>query len=494
MYSNKLSNLFNKICNKNSQKIAIQYDKKKITYKKLDFYSDKYKNFFLNKINNKNVIIFIEGKKNIETYYSILGAIKSPFTYSVIDPKIPIDRFKKLIKKNNYILLYSSSKFEGIKSIKKFKIQKILKINFIKNNKKINFYKKNTYIIYTSGSTGNPKGCCVGEDSIISFINYWHKILKIKKNKQKNFSQLNPLYFDNSIFDFYVSIFTGSILSIIKVDNVNEIMNIPSKVLKSNCDIWFSVPSLLIYLINLRLIKSYHLKKIKYVIFGGEGFPKNKLKELWKLKKKFLINVYGPSECTCICSYHYISKKDIFDDKEKFVPLGKITENFNYKILGINKKKSGELALFGKGVGNGYFQNKKETNNNFILKNKKTIGYKTGDLVKIKNKKLYFVGRKDNQIKLMGHRIELEEIEKEINKINLIKENIVIKDDDKNIQKLIAHIYYLGNLKIEDIQRILSKKLPNYMLPKEFFLNDKPLKKNRNFKIDRNYYQNLVLK
>ena len=493
MYENKLSKLFSEVCNKNSFKTAIQINKKKITYHKLDYNSDKYKNFFFKKIKKKATIL-IEGKKNIETYYAILGAIKSPFTYSIIDPKIPNERFKKLYENKDFFLLYANKRFKKIKNCKKYAINKVLKINFRKSN--INFYKikkKNTYIIYTSGSTGIAKGCCIGEDSIISFINIWKKILKINANEQKNFSQLNPLYFDNSIFDFYVSIFTGSILSPINVDNVDDLMNVPNKILKLNCDVWFSVPSLLIYLINLRLLKSKHLKKLSYIIFGGEGFPKNKLKDLWRLKKKNLINVYGPSECTCICSHHFISKNDIFNDKEKFVSLGKISENFKFKIANYSKKRLGELVLYGKGVGNGYFKNKKETKSRFIIKNRKIIGYKTGDIVKIKNKKLYFIGRKDNQVKIMGHRIELEEIEKQINNIKNINEALVTSNKHSELNNhLIAHLYLKRKISDKKILKILKSKLPKYMIPNKLIFYKQPLKKNRNYKIDRNFYSKTI--
>ena len=492
MYSNKLSSLFSSICKNNLLKIAIQLNKKKIKYKQLDINSEKFRNFFLNKFKKKK-IIFIEGNKIAETFYSILGAVKSPFTYSIIDPQIPNPKLNKLLKDKKSVLIYSSKRFRKIKGIEKYEFKNILKnkLNNLKINR-TNLKKKNVYVIYTSGSTGTPKGCCVGEENILSFIEVWRKLLKIDKKKQKNFTQINPLYFDNSVFDFYISIFTGSILSPIKTDTIKDLINAPSKIYKLNCDVWFSVPSLIIYFLNLKLLKKKHLTKIKYLIFGGEGFSKNKLKELWKLKNKELINVYGPSECTCICSYHFITKKDIFNDKEKFVPLGKITNNFNFKILNNNNDK-GELLLFGKGVGNGYYKNSLETKKKFIF-NKNTInGYKTGDLVKLKNKKLYFSGRIDNQVKFMGYRIELEEIEKEINKIKNVKENVVIKSYFKGFEELSAFIYSGSKLSDDDVKKNLKYNLPLYMVPKNIFLFKKPLEKNRNFKINRNYYQNLKI-
>ena len=210
-------------------------------------------------------------------------------------------------------------------------------------------------------------------------------------------------------------------------------------------------------------------------------------------KKKNLINVYGPSECTCICSHHFVSKNDIFNDKEKFVSLGKISENFKFKIANYSKKRLGELVLYGKGVGNGYFKNQKETKSRFIIKNRKIVGYKTGDIIKIKNKKLYFIGRKDNQVKIMGYRIELEEIEKQINNIKNINEALVTLNKNSELNNyLIAHLYLKKKISDKKIFKILNNKLPKYMIPNKLIFYKQPLKKNRNYKIDRNFYSKII--
>lgn len=487
---NRLSALFKNILITNYHKTAIQVEKKKYTYKTLDNISEKFLKFYNSETSFKNKIILIEGNKDFYTYCAILGAIKSNFTYSILDPKIKTSRLTSICKNKNNFLIVKTNKNFGYaiksKNVEKVEIKKILKSKLDYLNKKIKD-KKNTYIIFTSGSTGTPKGCYIGEQSILSFINIWTKVLNLHK-KKLNFTQLNPLYFDNSVFDFYISIFSGSTLTVLDTSDIKKIALIPQKVNKFKCDVWFSVPSLLIYLLNLRLIKKKHFKKLKYIIFGGEGFPKNILKKLWKIKNKTLINVYGPSECTCICSYKKIKKKDIFSNKEKLVGLGKITDNFSYIVD--SKKNIGELILYGKGVGNGYFNNKKETNKFFIKKQKKIIGYRTGDIVKKKNKELYFLGRKDNQVKIMGHRIELEEIEKNINDIKNVKESIVAISDNGISNYLTAHIYSQIILNEKQILKKMKKNLPLYMIPKKIFIYKKPLVKNRNFKIDRNFYKN----
>ena len=127
---------------------------------------------------------------------------------------------------------------------------------------------------------------------------------------------MNPLYFDNSIFDIFSSLLNGNTLILFEKLNIYNPESITKRINNLKCTIWFSTPSLLIYLINMNLIKKESFKSIKKIIFGGEPFPKDKLLVLYKkLKNKNFYNVYGPTECTCICSSHLISKKDLIDDR-----------------------------------------------------------------------------------------------------------------------------------------------------------------------------------
>ena len=120
-----------------------------------------------------------------------------------------------------------------------------------------------------------------------------------------------------------------------------NILSDPYKLLRfvdfHNCTIWFSVPTLLVYLGTLKLFSEENLKSVKKFIFGGEAFPKEKLINLYKAynKKAELFNVYGPTECTCICSLYKLSGKDFLTLKG-IPPLGLINDNFEYLILDEN--------------------------------------------------------------------------------------------------------------------------------------------------------------
>ena len=110
----------------------------------------------------------------------------------------------------------------------------------------------------------------------------------------------------------------------------------------------------MVYLLTTKALTENDFLSIKKISFGGEGFPKNKLKQLFQLfgHRITLFNVYGPTECTCICSSYIISERD-FDNMNELAPLGNIAPNFSYEILPTNElnQNVGELLLSGPCVG-----------------------------------------------------------------------------------------------------------------------------------------------
>ena len=208
-----------------------------------------------------------------------------------------------------------------------------------------------------------------------------------------------------------------------------------------------------------------------------------------------MINVYGPTECTCICSAYKITKFD-FQKTEmtKFAPLGnKLIENFFFKIVNsknqeVNLGNSGELLIGGPNVGCGYFGNKIETDKKFIQNpsqsNYRDIMYLSGDIVKQdkKTKYIYFLSRKDRQIKFMGHRIELDEIELAINKIKNVKQNVTCFGKKNGRYEIVSWVEHKTSLK--KIINNLKLILPSYMIPKKI-IELKKLPKNNNGKLDR---------
>jgi D-alanine--poly(phosphoribitol) ligase subunit 1 len=505
-YIYNLGQLFSLVANENANNIAIMnVDGVTISYKELDELSNSISHYLSQAGIHKKDVVAIFNNKSFKSFAIMLACLKSGIIYTNIDPGSPLERLNKILEVCKPTLIFFSGEanhsivqnlvHESVVDydLKSFDRDVTLHPTILPElNDSVNGTDP-AYIMFTSGSTGFPKGVLISHSSISNFIKW--TVETFKTSSSDVFTNLNPMHFDNSVFDFYASLFTGA--SILPV--TEQLTKNPRKLLdvlnQFRPTIWFSVPSMLVYMLNVRSLKNDDLPSLKIVTFGGEGFPKNKLRELWSIWGNHVrfINVYGPTECTCICSSYDVNSDDLLNDD--LLPLGPIAPNFSAfvlddKNLPIKDGEIGELCIGGPNVGIGYYNDSQRTNDVFISNpvscNYVEKIYKTGDLVCYDyNLKTYiFKGRKDNQVKRMGYRIELEEIENAFNSMDFINEAAVVFIDNELYQsKIIACLVSRTDDKKAIILE-LTKYLPRYMLPDiiDFYDN---LPKNQNGKINR---------
>ncbi|MDC1174979.1 amino acid adenylation domain-containing protein [Bacteriovoracaceae bacterium] len=503
----KFSNLGQKfihIANQYSENIAIRFlDGTKVSYKELDDLSNKYVQYLKEVRIKKGDCISLSSEKRIESYALIASCWKTGITYSFFDRFSPIERLEKILNQCNSQKVIGSEEVKSLLS--KDRSNMFLSYEDIKSSiAKFEAHPHKiecefsgdevAYVMFTSGSTGIPKGVAIKHSSLVNFTDWTQELYEF--NADDVFSHLNPLYFDNSVFDLYSSLFIGASLVAFARDDLKDPGLLVEKVDEFKLSTWFSVPSMIIYLLNLGAISSTSFKYMKRIIFGGEGFPKNKLKELFELigSRVQLVNVYGPTEGTCICSSYNITSNDFSSDQmNTLAPLGRdMLPIFDYYILDENNKEVevgeiGELALGGEQLSIGYVGNEVETSRSFILDPIRTNGsnkvYKTGDLVsRASNELIYFAGRKDSQIKFMGHRVELGEIESALDSLCFINESCVVFGGKSDAKQIVA--YVSTSFKPSEIKKSLKNLLPPYMIPRKIRVLE-VLPKNANGKIDR---------
>ena len=350
------------------------------------------------------------------------------------------------------------------------------------------------YIMFTSGSTGFPKAVSISHASLINFIAWSKATFAITPSDR--LTSLNPFHFDNSVFDIFSSLFSGSSLLLIPETWLKNPIQVIRMVDDENCTIWFSVPSFIVYCLALKSISVGSLSSLRFMLFGGEAFPKSPLRKLNSLlaHSTQLVNVYGPTECTCICSAYFVSSEDLMSDH--LLPLGLIAPNFKWMICSQDGKlvkpgECGELLLGGPNLSNGYYNDIKKTEKSFIQNplNQATheTFYRTGDLVTQdpSTSYLHFSGRADNQIKRMGFRIELEEIEAAIGSLPQVNENAVVAiSEPMHPAASVIIACVVSPLDSKGILSALRDKLPSYMIPDKISYFE-ALPKNQNGKIDR---------
>lgn len=507
-YNYNLALLFQNQVNVHFNKTALAFSQdEKYTYRQLNTRANQIARFLSveSNIQSKDVVALIN-EKSFNSFAAMIACLKIGAIYTNIDkdnatqrihrnfetcrPKIVLsdvddDKIKTLCK-NDGVVFYPFNEIE--EKLVSYDVGNLEKTKSVTGDNP-------AYIMFTSGSTGVPKGVLISHQNVIHFIDW--AVKRFEVTYADRLTNVNPIYFDNSVFDFYTALFSGASLAPIRKELLKKPGELVNKIDALECTIWFSVPSFLIYLNTMKVLSADVFKSIRIISFGGEGYHKKSLKELYDTygdRIKF-INVYGPTEATCICSTYDISDND-FAHLDSYPPLGIMNQNFGCLIIDDGKiSDTGELYLSGPNVGMGYYNDKKRTkesfvNNQFNRMYDETL-YRTGDLVKEESGLLYFVGRADNQIKHMGYRIELEEIEHALNSLSGVNQAAVIyKRVNSNFGKIIAYISSDDSLDTKGIKESLRIELPDYMLPNKISLLD-ALPKNPNGKIDRQYLSNL---
>lgn len=440
---------------------------KTVTYGKLNsIVKQIYCYLIENKIEGK---VICYGHKQIEMIATFLACSFAGITYIPVDSSTPLERLKYIISssKSNVIFNYTEDdyNFDLIRVINKNDQIQIFSKDIENITIDIRIKREDIYyIIYTSGSTGEPKGVQVTYSNINSFINWFSK-----KINMRNVNVLNQaaFSFDLSVADLYFSLFTGSTINIIDTAAKFDFKELYLNVKNSEVELAVMTPSFADVLLLDDKFNEKHIKRLNAIYFCGEVLPK---KTVDRLKERFknirIINSYGPTECTVA-----VSMIDVENISEAILPVGYIKDDINVYVVDSNleilqDEKKGEILIVGDSVSNGYINKSSEK---FIEYNGKKA-YLTGDIGYIKDNKLYFVGRIDNQIKYLGYRIDINDITNNLYKLDYVeKASTYLKKDDENIVKNIISFVKLkdniNNINSLKVRHDLKEYLPSYMIP-----------------------------
>ena len=337
------------------------------------------------------------------------------------------------------------------------------------------------YCLFTSGSTGTPKAIAVSHQCVMDFIPHFAK--EFDFTAEDIIGNQAPFDFDVSVKDIYTSFYTGAKMILIP----REYFSTPPLLLDLICDkevtnLTWAV-SALTMISALKGFKYRVPDKIKRVMFSGEVMPDKQLK-IWQeaIPDAQFVNLYGPTEITCNCTFYKIQGKWHENDQDK-LPIGQAFEGRRVFLLDENDKviepqnpfyQSGEICVTGESVALGYINNPSETAKRFVFYDfekqqvvdaanvSASYTYRTGDLGYWgADGLLYFNGRKDFQIKHMGHRIELEEIEAAFQKISGVDKCCCFMDEKRN--RLVG--FYMGDAMEDEMKEQLKISLPVYMVP-----------------------------
>ncbi len=344
------------------------------------------------------------------------------------------------------------------------------------------------YTLFTSGSTGVPKGASISHRGVIDLVEAFADAFGFDEDQV--FGNQAPFDFDVSTKDIYDALRNGSTVQIIP----KRMFMLPKPLLqfikerRIDTLIW-SVSALRI-ISDFKALDAVEGVELRYVMLCGEAMPIKSLNYwLRHMPKARIVNLYGPTEITCNCTYFEFKRE--YGDTE-LLPIGKAFKNSRVLLLDEEKKlisekgKVGEICVGGSCLALGYWNDPERTATAFVddpfVSAYGAKLYRTGDMAYYNDDMdLVFAARRDFQIKHMGHRIELGEVEAALNASELLDVAVCLYDEPR---KKIVCFYQSQCEDTKAIMNELLTRLPKYMCPNVYRRYDR-LPLNKNGKIDR---------
>lgn len=338
------------------------------------------------------------------------------------------------------------------------------------------------YCNFTSGSTGIPKGVLIAHQSVIDFMDSFTDLFAIGPDDV--IGNQAPLNFDVSIKDIFSALKVGATLVLIPKKHFSVVMELLDYLEKHRVTTLIWAVSALCLVTQFRGFRYKIPATIQKVLFSGEAMPMRYLKA-WQdaYPNAQFVNLYGPTEITCNCTYYRVPNP--IGDQET-LPIGTPFPNERIILLDADNQSvvapnvKGELCVSGRCLALGYYNNPAMTTKAFIQNPHHDAypdrWYRTGDVAYYgEDGLLYFAGRVDFQIKHMGFRIELEDVEAALHGLERVGRAACLYDEQK--ARIIA--FYVGDKSETDLKIELEAILPPYMIPHTLKrLDEMPLSNN----------------
>lgn len=423
--------------------------------------------------------VIVEANKTISTLLISLAVLRIGAVYVPIDPGTPAMRLEYIVESCKPKLIVSNS-FD-LSPIAVFKSDSLgfdglgdVCVHYIENPESSNVegLAPLAYIVFTSGSTGKPKGVQLTHESILSFLNTAYG--RVHYTAPLNYLCVSPFHFDASIIDIFMTLALGG--KLVLLDKISFPMQITDALERYEITDTLLVSSILRMLTGrFSDLKIRNLSKLRTIWFGGESCAITVLKEIMgHVPRIKFVHGYGPTELTHTALMHIVHSIDELDIKEPYLPIGEPLDGVKAVLVDENLTKiegngvSGELFLGGIQMMRGYINNENRASP-FVQFDGITY-YRTGDLIeRNENGQYFFIGRKDDAVKVMGNLVHLSEIEKSACMLSEVESAIafIIKEEIGTMvmNKIVLLVTLLHSETSVDVLSHLRTLLPAYMLP-----------------------------
>ncbi len=446
----------------------------KLSYRELNEKANKVANGLLKRGSEMNTLVGLILERDKNVYITRQGILKAGGGFLPLVTEYPDDRIDFCLRDGNcrFVITTEAIKAER-KSLFEDKPYEVLTVEELladetvsKENPELEISPSNiAYCLYTSGSTGNPKGVLIEHGTLCNFVHSNPKNIEVENYTKNGKVSLAfaAITFDVSVMEEFIPLTNGMTICMANDEEIHNPTALAELLLTNHVDIMKCTPSFMMSIVDIPQMKDA-LSRIKAFDIGAEAFPPVLYDKMRAVNPAAdIINSYGPTECTVSCTSKLLTESGNVNIGGPLanMKLYVVNETNHSLPVGI----SGELIICGAGVGRGYMNLPDKTREAFFTY-KGMRAYHSGDLVKWNDEgEIVFLGRIDNQVKLRGLRIELDEVENAIGSFAGIRSCKVVVKKNGNDEYLAA--YYTASTEIdkEKLTEHISSKLAHYMVP-----------------------------
>lgn len=494
----------------NPDRIALQFDERRLTYRELDHKANRLAHYLIEKGVAPDVPVGLCMEKSPELYIGLLGILKAGGAWVPVDPAYPEDRIRFMLSDSGMFIAVTNTAVSerlrigtSIDAVVLDALEETLRELPADTPVRTTSAGHLAYIMYTSGSTGTPKGVMVTHGGVTNLARSAVSRYSIRANDRV--LQFFSISFDGSVEEMFMTLTCGATLVVRDFSLEMPVREFFNRIERSGVTVldlptafWHEVVA------SLKSSPATMPQALRLLIIGGEQATLSDYQD-WKRitgGRVGVINTYGPTECTVVSLCSGPDFEGVIPDGIQAVPIGLPMENTNIAVVSeqlsmMPAGMPGELLIGGHGVARGYLNASELTRQKFIDSiscNGVLRGpfYRTGDQVRfLENGALQFLGRMDSQVKIRGFRIEPGEIEVALNRHPQVMTSVVTGFRNQSSEMQLAAYFIPEGMTpaSSDLRDFLHESLPEYMVPVRF-ISMESFPQLPNGKIDRNALPN----
>ncbi len=325
------------------------------------------------------------------------------------------------------------------------------------------------YLMYTSGSTGTPKGMAHTHRSGLTYARLAAETYDIDSSDR--LANIAPLHFDQSTFELYAAPLAGASVLVVSDGVLRFPASLATLIADERITVWYSVPYVLDQMVGRGAIEDHDLGSLRWILYGGEPFPPAALARAMRaIPSARVSNVYGPAEVNQCAVYNLDSPPT----GDASIPIGRAWAGSSLRLVDetggtVAPGEPGELLVSSDTMMNGYW-NRPDLDAQAIVEDGGRRWYRTGDLITVRSDgNLVFLGRVDNQVKVRGHRVEIEAVEAAVLGMDGIDAVAVLVErppsGDDHLVAVVSPASACEDGRDTDLIRRLATTLPRYAVP-----------------------------